>query len=344
VTDLPVLPATTVDAATLGGYCPKLCTFACPVHAATGREDAVPWGFHRAVTDLAERRRAPDDVADDLVACTGCLACRTPCAFDQDVPDQVRHARAVAVPSTAASERALDHLAAGRRPDGTAGTDRGPAPAGATVLHAGCQDPEEVVAAARALLAAAGHDVTVVDDGCCGQLARDLGAPGTADGRHAHRQGQLSAAARVVVLDPHCRPALPDDVEVVDLWTVLADADLPLATEPTTRGTYHDPCLLARGAGVTTAPRVLLAAAGVEVVEPEHHGADTACAGAGMGLPRLDPTAADATAARRSTQLAAAAADVTVTACSRAADRLRAAGHPTHDLAVLLAARLTEAP
>lgn len=339
--ELPVLPEATVDAAVQGSYCPKLCTFACPVHQATGRDDAVPWSFHRAVTDLADGRRAPDEVRDDLVACTGCLACQQPCDFDQDVPAQVRDARAVAAPSTPATERVLHHLAEGDRPDGTPGHGPERAPDGATVLHAGCHDPEDVVVAAAQLLTAAGHDVTVVADGCCGQLATDLGATDIAADRAAHRRRQLGPAGLVVVLDPHCLPALPDDVEVADLWSLLAQDPPTFGADTGDVVTYHDPCVLARGAGVVDPPRALLRAAGCTVVEPEHAGATTGCSGAGMGLPLLDPDAAEATAARRADELAATRVPA-VTACSRAAERLRGAGIDVDDLAVLLAARLAE--
>lgn len=343
--ELPVLPTDTVDAALQGSYCPKMCTFACPVEAATGRDDAVPWSFHRAATDLAEGRREPADVAGDLVACTGCLACREPCTYDQDVPAQVRDARAVARPRRRAADAAVDAIAAGHRPDGEAGHEPVDRVAdGQVVLHAGCEDPREVVDAALRLLGAAGHDVTVVADGCCGQLARDLGAPEIADARARHRAAQTAQAVMVVSLDPHCAPALTAGGPVVDLWTALADAELPWRADRAGPVTYHDPCLLARGAGVVTAPRRLLDRAGTAVVEPEFHGTATACSGAGMGLPLLDPDAANATARRRAGHLDATDAPRTVTACSRAADRLRAAGHVTEDLAVLLAARLTETP
>lgn len=343
--ELPVLPSDTVDAALHGSFCPKMCTFACPVEAATGRDDAVPWNFHRAVTDLAEGRRESAEVAHDLVACTGCLACRDACTYEQDVPQQVRDARAVARPRTEAADAAVESIAAGRRPDGSVG--QAPVdgvPPGAVVLHAGCEDPSEVVDAARQLLEAAGHEVTMVADGCCGQLARDLGAAEVADARARHRAAQVDGASMVVALDPHCAPALSTSARVVDLWTVLAEADLAWRPDPRLEVAYHDPCLLARGAGVVTPPRQLLDRAGLAVVEPEFHGTATACSGAGMGLPLLDPDAADATARRRAGHLAATEAPHTVTACSRAAGRLRTAGHATEDLATLLAARLTETP
>jgi Fe-S oxidoreductase len=44
---------------------------------------------------------------------------------------------------------------------------------------------------------------------------------------------------------------------------------------------YHDPCYLARGRGVTEQPRTILGAIGADVTEMRHHGANTACCGAG---------------------------------------------------------------
>ena len=45
--------------------------------------------------------------------------------------------------------------------------------------------------------------------------------------------------------------------------------------------TYHDPCYLARGRGITAEPREILRATGVEITEATHHGQNTQCCGAG---------------------------------------------------------------
>jgi len=45
--------------------------------------------------------------------------------------------------------------------------------------------------------------------------------------------------------------------------------------------TYHDPCYLARGRGITAAPRSILRTCGVAVTEAAHHGQNTQCCGAG---------------------------------------------------------------
>jgi Fe-S oxidoreductase len=262
----------------------------------------------------------------------------------------VRAARQVAPPRPPTAVAALDHIAAGRRPDGT---DPAAPPAtagsGTVTVVIGCHDTDTEVLAAARLLAAAGLDATfVAAPGCCGQLADDLGAADLAADRQA-ATGALLATDTVIGLDPHCLPSLRTsrpDATVRDLWSVLVDRldRLAFAGEAQTV-TYHDPCLLARGEDVVSAPRQLLAAAGVTVAEPEQHGAATRCSGAGLGLPLLDPTAAAATGQHRAAQLAATTARP-VTACRRAAAQLGTS--PTlddvpADLAVLLADRLRPA-
>jgi Fe-S oxidoreductase len=47
---------------------------------------------------------------------------------------------------------------------------------------------------------------------------------------------------------------------------------------------FHDPCYLGRYAGETEAPRALLTRFGGRLAEPERHGRETFCCGAGGGL------------------------------------------------------------
>ncbi len=361
--DLLPIAEDTAAAALHGSFCPKMCTFACPVTAATGRDDAVPWSFHRVVSDLAEGRRPPDGhTAAALVACSGCHACRVPCVFDQDVPAQIRAGRAAvhaAGASLPAVADAVARAAAGRSPFG----NRLPTPpdgvAGATtVVVAGCRDETATLAALSRLLTAAGREVRfVVPDGCCGAALEDLGATGAAAERRDDLASRLADADRFIVTDPHTLPTVrriaaerfgdeEGTARVVDAITALADeldaGRLALDGEVGTV-TYHDPCLLARDEGVLDPPRRLLAAIGADLCEPEHHGVHTACSGAGLGLDLLDPTAAYETAVRRGGQLTATGA-AAVTACGAARRRLADAGANVADLVVLLADHLTDAP
>ncbi|MFP5308522.1 MAG: heterodisulfide reductase-related iron-sulfur binding cluster [Actinomycetes bacterium] len=357
MSDLPLLPAIPDDlaaAALHGSWCPKLCNHACPVLAATGRDDAVPWSLHRTVSDLATGRLEPDDrAAARLTACSGCLGCQEPCTFDQDVPAQVRAGRAATAGAGApvpGHDAAVAAVSAGTSPHGVPRAD-GVAPgatAGATAVLVGCRDTPDVVAALLALLRAAGEDaVAVAPAGCCGATLRDLGAVPAADAARDATAGALTGAARVVLLDPHCAPeaaaAVADDVEVVHaveaVWRHLEAGAITLRAD-LGPATYHDPCLLARDARLVEEPRTLLRTAGAELVEPEHHGPDVACAGGGLALPLVDPGAAEATADRRRGHLAATGAPLVVTACAGARERLAADGSAVADLFTVLAERL----
>ena len=106
---------------------------------------------------------------------------------------------------------------------------------------------------------------------------------------------EQSGAKRVVTCDPHCCRTLDVDyrqipryaalgLSVVHHTELLAElvTDLKLNPQEETIA-YHDPCYLARGRGVTDAPRLLLETAGADLVEMAHHGRDTLCCGAGGG-------------------------------------------------------------
>ncbi|MEX1164573.1 MAG: (Fe-S)-binding protein, partial [Nitriliruptor sp.] len=344
---------------------PKMCTFACPVTSATGRDDAVPWSFHRTVSDLATGRLPlVAEAADRLTACSGCLACQVPCVFDQDVPAQVRAGRAALVDAGVADPvvaAAIAHVADGRNP---AGSPLPVAPPGdddlTTLIVAGCRDDGASLDAVVAVLRAAGERVAVhVPEGCCGALLDDLGARDAAASARRrlavevadHTVDTLDAAAdpddavTIVATDPHCLGSLRSaGLTVTDvashLDAAVTDGRLRF-TGSSWAATWHDPCVLARGEGVTAAPRRVLTAAGAELIEPEHHGERTGCSGAGLGMDQLDPAAAGATAALRVRELGTGPV---VTGCARAAERLRAAGADVADLPSVLVTRLAGSP
>lgn len=361
-TPLPIagIDSDVAAAALHGSFCPKMCNFACPVTAATGRDDAMPWSLHRTVSDLVTGRTDATDpaVTTALEPCTGCLACQGACAFDQDVPAQVREARAAVVAAghgPDAASAATQRAATGESPYGgplaTAPSTAHGSDVVAVVVSFGCRDDAASLDALGRLLTAAGvSHAFVAPDGCCGGALTDLGHRDEAGRRRDTLAAALAAAgggsARVVATDPHCLPSLrtavDGDVEVIDVVSALdqlvTDGRLRLAGNLGAVA-FHDPCLLARDEGVLDPPRRLLVAAGGTVVEPEGHGAATVCSGAGLGLELLAPADADATATRRATQLTATDA-VVVTACAGAQHRLTAAGARTRDLLVVLADHL----
>lgn len=169
-------------------------------------------------------------------------------------------------------------------------------------LGCGCSyDPHgnEVARAMSKLLQAAGASWGVLKrETCCGDTARRTG--------NEYLYSELSekvmesilesGARKVVSCDPHCCRTLAVDYEQNQAWkaagievvhhTELLDrlsSRLLLTAEPQGQTTYHDPCYLARGRGVTEQPRDLLALAGIKIAEMQHREMRTACCGAGGG-------------------------------------------------------------
>lgn len=100
-------------------------------------------------------------------------------------------------------------------------------------------------------------------------------------------------AKNIIACDPHCTRMFDVDyrqnasfealgIDVTHHSEFLAGLapKLPLTTSPQTV-TFHDPCYLARGRGVTAEPRAVLQACGAEIVEMKHNRERTFCCGAG---------------------------------------------------------------
>jgi Fe-S oxidoreductase len=111
-----------------------------------------------------------------------------------------------------------------------------------------------------------------------GQNLGDLGAAG---------------ATRIVTSCPHCLKTLGHDYRTLGFEARVEHSST--LVERLTRDeraqaadadgvVFHDPCYLGRYADETAAPRALLTRFGAQVSEPERHGRETFCCGAGGGL------------------------------------------------------------
>lgn len=319
-------------------YCPKMCRFACPVAEATGKESVTPWGIDRVITAMAQGQELTAEEQQPVWACTGCRQCRTACVPDLDLPTHVRAARAIA------PEPPGMDAAAGRPQPASAGLRDAATPGADTVVYPGCRSADGDALAH--VLQAAGMPYSVVDgDTCCGARDADIGRQGDATQRADALRSQLGSAERVVVADPHCARWLGvdhDDARVTTATAFLAEVvdALPLRTDAVPV-VWHDPCWLGRGmTEYDDARAVVGAAAGADVLEPEHTRERSWCTGGGMGYPEADPAGAAEILRRRAAELRATGAAVTVTGCPTAAQRLRAAGLEAYDLPGYLASRL----
>jgi Fe-S oxidoreductase len=162
------------------------------------------------------------------------------------------------------------------------------------------------------------------DDLYSGALAYDLGADEVV-AAHARRVATVFrryGVRQVITIDPHTTtmlrsvyPSLVEgyEVRVRSYLEVLAERGLPTVPTPSEgKVVIHDACVYARYEGILEAPRRLLAAAGVEVAEPELAGVWTSCCGG--PIEALFPATATAVAIQRVAQLKAVASDC-VTMC-----------------------------
>jgi dimethylglycine catabolism B len=327
-------------------FCPKMCRHACPVSTATGHETYIPQAKMDRLNQ-ARKGNVPWTAAstEPLWACTGCRHCTTYCKHGNE-PGLVLFSGRAEATARGAGHPALhdyperfrsrekrlvaqvrEHVDAGRFADeGLVGFWPG-----CDAIDKGLPD----ITAALALFDRVGPDqVRMVDAGlACGGYP--LLAGGFADMFRWHA-GKVAVALRkyrtVVVNCSACVYALralyPAEgislaTEILALSEFLARAASRLP-EPRARRTvyYHDPCYLARYAGVRDAPRAVLERV-AEVREFGWSHGDTECCGGGGLLPKTMPEAADAMARRRLRTVARGGGGTVVTSCATCAFMLK---------------------
>ncbi len=340
-------------------YCAKLCHFACPVSAVTGRELHTPVGkVSAAYQHLTGARRLDEHAGAAVYACTDCGACTAHCQHENPVGAVLRAARAEAVEDGEAP-KSLDRLRdCFARSGNPFGADLGAASREVCLetegraFFPGCTSLAREPEMARAAIdAAAGFGVRL---SLAGVSRRCCGYPLWAAGLHAEFAEHARAFARearglheLVVSDPGCAVAFlhaypeagvelaPKVVLLVDL---LADRLEYAFGRALLRGeyAYHDACKLGRTLGRYEGPRRLMRAAVGDFAEaPEHH-EDGGCSGGGGMLPLTLPEAAQAIARRQGEALGAPGRRV-VTGCPTASRSFRRAGVDAEDLFTLLA-------
>lgn len=327
-------------------FCPKMCRHACPVSTTTGRESLIP----QAKMDRLNRLRRglerwSTDTADPLWACTGCRHCTVYCAHDNEPGLVLFTGRAAAQRHGTAHPalagygdrfRARDERLA-RQAKERLGADSF-AEEGAIGFWPGCDALDKGtadIAAAHAVFERIGlGPVPVIDAGlaCAGYPLLAAGLPDLFRW-HAGKVAQAMRRFRTVVMGcSACRHAVGSlyqgegitvGAEVLSVAELLAQHTAKLPVPAKKKSVYyHDPCYLARSAGVTEPPRRVLARV-AELRELSWSGVDTECCGGGGLLPKTMPATADAMARRRLAEVAAAGGGTVVTACGTCTFMLR---------------------
>ncbi|MBZ5659478.1 MAG: 4Fe-4S dicluster domain-containing protein [Acidobacteriia bacterium] len=200
---------------------------------------------------------------------------------------------------------------------------------------------------------------------CCGEPARRAGNEYLYQQLAEELTGTLAehGVKNIVSCCPHCTTMLDKDYRQIGSYAALGirvvhhseiiEELLPkLPLKPAHESmTYHDPCYLARGRGITNAPRQILQSCGVSITEAGHHGENTQCCGAGgaqlfIADDRREQSS-ERVNQRRFAQLAETKAPTIAVACPYCPIMLRdAAGHAKRDdiaildLAEIVASRI----
>ena len=238
------------------------------------------------------------------------------------------------------------------------------------LLWLGCglsYDPhgQDVARAMKRLLNAARVSWGVLpQETCCGEPGRRAG--------NEYLYMQLSEklvesfrqkkVKKLVTCDPHCTGMFDVDYRQIPEFQLLGIEvlhhselihrllpSLPLQRSPQTV-TYHDPCYLARGRGITHEPRAILRATGASIAEMPHHAKRTFCCGAGgaqLFIAEDTPGQANRVNHRRFAEVLATGASTVAVACPYCPIMLKdAAAHARRDdiaildIAELVAGRL----
>jgi dimethylglycine catabolism B len=350
-------------------FCPKMCRHACPVSTTTGRETFIP----QAKMDRLNRlRRGIEpwraETAEPLWACTGCRQCTVYCDHGNEPGLVLLAGRAAAQRQGAGHPQLAGYGERFRARDqrlATSAKERFGADAfadsGTIGFWPGCDSLDKGaadVAAAQAVFERLDvGPVPIVDAGlaCAGYPLLAAGLPDLFRW-HASKVATALRRFRTVVIGcSACRYAVASlyqgegitvPTEVVSMAEFLAGHVGKLPAPSSKKSVYyHDPCYLARSAGVIEPPRRVLGKLAT-VRELSWSGIDTECCGGGGVLPKTMPAVADAMARRRLSEVAAAGGGTVVTSCGTCAFMLRRNapdGVDVSDLATAVAT-LTETP
>jgi len=339
-------------------FCPKLCRSACPVSNADTRETVTPWG-KMSLAYFNAHGDVPRDAsyAQPAWACTGCMACRESCDHRNDVASTLYDARAALHENGVSPEgarRTILRFAAHAEANRQAVRDLAAHPAarrgardmvlvGCGYARGAAEEARDAVSALAGLLEAPVAPV----EACCGL---PLLMAGDAAGfllQARQLAEETRGAERLFVVDAGCAMALRVRYPRAGV-TLGAAPELLVERAARELGAlaraghddlagpvrYHDPCQLARGLGITDAPRAVLSRIlGRAPDEFVARGPKGACSGAGGLLPSTMPEVAQEIARTRLAEHASEGGGRVVTACASSLLQLRkGGGGPVDDL------------
>lgn len=316
-----------------------MCRHACPVSTTTGKESWIPQAKMDQLNQVRKGHTTwSAESTSSLWACTGCRQCTTYCEHGNEPGLVLLAGRAEA------TARGAGHPALANYPDRFRNRDERLveqarehiprerfAEDGVVGFWPGCdavdKSIEDVKGALDVFDRIGADHIRIVEasQSCAGYPLLAAGYP---DMFRWHAEKVAAALKRfrsVVVNCSACVYALRSmypaegvslQTEILALSEFLAQS-VTRIPEPSTKKSvyYHDPCYLARYAGVTEAPRRVLARV-ADVREFGWSGTDTECCGGAGVLPKTMPDVADSMARRRLKHVANRGGGTVVTSCA----------------------------
>ncbi len=296
--------------------------------------------------------RLSDYVRDEsLWSCTTCAACNSVCPVGIDVYGKIvelRRGRVETGVVPEAAQQVFESVAEKSNPFGRPNADRMLWARGLDVPEAKPDEPVELLywvgcsgsfdadgqSVSRAMVKILKHlgvnfRVLGCRERCTGDPARRLGEEGLFREQAERNRETLQShgVKKILTHCPHCFNTFRNEYPQLGnaAWTVQHHSEFlagavsqgrlqsPLSSE---RMTYHDPCYLGRGNGVTEPPRdVLQKLQPQPIVEMPRNREESFCCGAGGGTMWVDIPGEERVEHLRSKEAAATGASTVVTGC-----------------------------
>ena len=314
------------------------CRSACPTFAIMGSESWNARGRLILARSILEGLTEPTpQLLDRIFSCISCLACETVCPAVVKIVDALVAFKeallSAGVEPPPRPAELLERLAKFGSPIAREARSldmRGNR--NEILVFSGCVASEYEPAILKALekvLDALDISYSILEGPCCGAPLLKMGLRADAKRTAEELAGKIRASGAELIITP-CPACLdmflnhfrrltglaPRAQHITEfLARLLRSGRLRIERPVELKAVYHDPCVLGRGLGIYDAPRELLWASGLTLLEMEDKKASSFCCGHGFLTFELYPELADALASRRLEGALRTGADVLVTAC-----------------------------
>lgn len=316
----------------------------------------IAHGIHKGEIDW------DPSLIDPIFACTTCGNCEVQCLAPHrehiiDTIEELRYLAVKELGALPAHEKFADSIRSNHNPYGAEHharslvNEHSLSNTASVVYFIGCTSnyrEKEIRDAAISILKKAKVDFTIVDEYCCGSPLLRTGQVDEVTKLAEHNVAVIrnAGAEKVITSCSGCYRTLSKDyhrlgldlsIDVIHFSQFLRDlineGKLKIKiTDEVLKTTYHDPCHLARHMHEYEAPREVLNALPVELVEMEHIRENAWCCGAGGGCKSAYPEWSLETAKKRIEHAKSTNSSILVSACPFCKRALSDADENTFDI------------